>query len=228
MSSASPELESVRTLIWDLDGTLVDSVADLAASVNHVLSEIDASPLAEDEIRAMIGNGVGKLLDRAVAASSVAGQAPDSDWLYQRFSKHYAVNCCNLTKTYEGVEEALGELSRRGYRHGICTNKPEAMARTVVDTLGLSAHFGAIVGGDTTSRHKPDPLPLIFCMEQMQTEPSQTLMIGDSAADVAVARNAGVPVYVLPYGYTTVPAAVLGADAVIDSARRLLALLPGC
>jgi len=176
----------------------------------------------------MIGNGVGKLLDRAVQASTIdSSTAPDSDWLYQRFSQHYATNCCNETRLYDGVLETLSELAARGYRHGICTNKPEAMARTVVDTLDLSPFFGAIVGGDTTAHHKPDPQPLLLCIEGMQSDTARALMIGDSAADVAVARNAGVPVLVLPYGYTRVPAAELGADGVIDNARQLLELLPG-
>lgn len=218
--------ESVQAVVWDLDGTLVDSVVDLAASVNVVLTEQHAAALAEDQIRAMIGNGVGKLLDRAAAAAGLTGEAANPDALYRRFTEHYADNCCNATRVYDGVIETLSTLRARGFKQGVCTNKPESMARTVIATLQIGEYFSAIVGGDSTAFRKPHKAPMLMCLEQMGCAAERSLMVGDSAADVELARNCNMPVYVLPYGYTVTPAAQLGADRVISRATDLLALLP--
>jgi len=226
MSTESINWQQIDCLIWDLDGTLVDSVMDLAASVNHVLQSIDAAPLTQQQVRGMVGNGVGKLLDRAVAAAGADGVC-SSEELYRRFSEHYALHCCDETVCFDGVIGTLQVLHDRAYVQGICTNKPEAMANTVCRELGLNRYIVATVGGDTTEYRKPHPMPMQHCLDQLGKSAKTALMIGDSAADVAAARSVDMPVVVLPWGYTQQPADQLGADLVLQNVEALSGYLPG-
>lgn len=215
----------IELLIWDLDGTLVDSAADLASSVNYVIEQHGGTPLAEFRIRGMVGNGVAKLLDRALHAAGLDSHAIDSEDAWRQFSAHYETNCIATTACYAGVEQTLRTLQQRGYRHAICTNKPAGMAKTIVEHLHLQDLFGHITGGDSTEHRKPHRAPMLDCLAGMSATAQVALMIGDSAADVGVARAADIPVFVVPYGYTKTPAEELGADKVIKNASELLSIL---
>ncbi len=216
--------EKTSVLVWDLDGTLVDSIADIHQALNHVLIDYKLSSLSLAQSRSMIGAGAGKLLDRAFAA--VNGQAVyQRDEAYQRFIDYYTQHSCEESQLYPRVSEALAGLSVDGYRHAICTNKPEAIARSVVQQLAIDHHFEVIVGGDTTEFRKPHAAPLQHCLSLMGAKTTEAVMIGDSAADVGVARAAGIPVIVLPWGYRNEDIADLNADRVAENADALVACL---
>lgn len=216
-------LSSIETLIWDLDGTLVDSASDIASSVNSVLASYQLSPLTDADVRTMIGNGATKLLERAFDKAGASGSY-DSDESYRRFLAYYEDHCCMTTAFYPGIEELLSGFRALGYKQGVCTNKPVKMANTIVDHLSPSGTFTAVVGGDSTQFRKPDAQPLRLCLELLASEASTALMIGDSAADVGVARAANIPVVLFSWGYTD-DIHALGADYVVENADALFELL---
>ncbi len=214
----------LKSLIWDLDGTLVDSAGDIAASVNHVLQSYQLPALTVEQVRKMIGHGAIKLLERAF--DEVRGEAlyqPDEG--YSRFLAHYRDHCCSETAAFTGIVEVLAQARAMGLKQGVCTNKPVVMANMIVDHLFAPGTFGAVVGGDSTACRKPDPKPLRRCLELMGSDPQEAIMIGDSAADVGVARAGGIPVVLLPWGYTQNGIAELQADYEVQDAVGLLALL---
>lgn len=215
---------NINTLIWDLDGTLVDSVIDIAGSVNHVLQSYQLPVLPVDNVRQMIGNGASKLLQRAFASVDGLDFYGD-DQAYDRFLDHYADHCCENTILYPGMAAMLSVFAELGCRQGVCTNKPQAMAKSIISHLQLTDTFGAIVGGDSTPHRKPHAEPLLHCLEILGAEASDSLMIGDSAADVGVARSAEIPVVVLPWGYTPNGVEDLGADYIAHDAQALKQLL---
>lgn len=217
-------LHKIDTLIWDLDGTLADSVADLTVSVNHVLSTYQLVQLSVAQVRAMIGNGASKLLQRAFAAAGGLN-VYDSDEAYQHFLSHYADNCCNETVLYPGMSSVLSDCCSAGYKQGICTNKPEKMARDIVEYLSIAPLLEAVVGGDTTDHHKPHPEPMLRCLDLLGAEASGALMIGDSAADVNAARSVNIPIVLLPWGYTSDGVQGLGADYIAEDAAALWQIL---
>lgn len=213
----------ITTVIWDLDGTIADSIADISTSLNHVLESYQLPSIEQDDARVMVGGGAGKLLERAF--SSVGGQSHyDADAAYKRFSDHYGDHCCVKTSLYSGIVDALNELSDRGFQHGVCTNKPEAIARSILQQLSVGHYFKSVVGGDSTPHRKPHAAPLQFCLAELGVQSRQCIMVGDSAADIGVARALDMPVAVFPWGYTAAPAASLGADYLVKDAASLLAL----
>lgn len=212
----------INTLIWDLDGTLVDSAADIAQSVNSVLSSYQLPQLTEADVRSMIGNGASKLLHRAFVKVNAMDKY-DADESYRRFLTHYEDNCCYQTSLYPGIEEVTGRFRESGFKQGVCTNKPVKMANSIINHLSLADTFPAVVGGDSTDHRKPDPQPLIMCLELLGADVSSAVMIGDSAADVGVARAVGMPVVLLPWGYTD-DVHSLQADYVAQDATALLDL----
>jgi phosphoglycolate phosphatase len=217
--------KNIRTVVWDLDGTLVDSAEDIATAVNLVLTDNNLSTLTVAQVRQMIGNGAAKLLDRAFEAAN-GSQGCDRDAAYQRFLTHYEKHCCDNTAFYPGIANVVSTCAEKGITQGVCTNKPHRMAELILSHLQIRSCFSSVIGGDSTEFRKPHAQPLLTCMEQLNASAGQTLMIGDSAADVGVARAAGVAVAVLPWGYTPTGAADLGADVVIEDAAALLQVLP--
>lgn len=213
-----------RALVWDLDGTLVDSVADIANAVNLVLQENNLPVLSQSDVRQMVGHGAEKLLERAY--TSVDGlEYFDSADAYKRFSLHYAAHCCEQTTMYPGIAAALEKFSQLGYQQGVCTNKPHQMTMQILTHLQIDSYFTAVIGGDSTGSKKPHPEPLRQCLKQMNAHAAETLMIGDSMADVGVARAMDVAVAVFPWGYGDVPVQQLDADYYPDDVEGLVSLL---
>ncbi len=212
------------TLLLDLDGTLVHSVPDLAAAMNRLMAARGLAPFADDEIAGMVGDGVAKLVERACAAR---GRGSDAETV-AAFSADYTQHAADRTRPYPGVVEALRALSAEGWHLAVCTNKPEAAARTLLAALGLAECFAAIGGGDSFPVRKPDPRHLLATLRAAGGDPSRAVMAGDHANDVAAARGAGVPCIFAAWGYG-VPAMAVGAAAVAQNftemalmARRLL------
>lgn len=219
MKSRLPRRRSV--LICDLDGTLIDSVPDLAAAVNALLAELERPPLTERAVARMVGDGVAKLVERALIAS---GLSPDADALAGHVARYMAIYDGTLmarTRPYPGVVETLTGLREAGWRLAICTNKPEGPTRAILQALDLGVLFEAVAGGDSYPVRKPDAGHILGLLREMDAEPAGAVMLGDGVNDVAAARAAGLPVIAVAHGYGTVPADELGADIVLAAFEDL-------
>lgn len=206
-------------LLFDLDGTLVDSVPDLAGAVNTLLSEHDLAPLAETEIAAMVGDGVAKLVERALLARGADDLALGP--AVQRYSALYEASATTLTRAYPDVSEVLAGLARAGARLAVCTNKPERVTRTVLEGLGLAGFFPVVLGGDSLAARKPDPAPLLAALDRLGALAAESAMIGDHRNDVLAARAAGTRAIFARYGYGLATLGELTPDAMIDAFAEL-------
>jgi phosphoglycolate phosphatase len=212
--------KAARTLLIDLDGTLVHSLPDLATALNRLLAGEGWPELAQDEVRTMVGDGVVKLVERGYEAR---GGLPEGELngRVARFLELYDEVMTDETRPYPGVPETLAELREAGWRLAVCTNKPEAASHKVLRNLGLSDHFQAVTGGDSFTVKKPDAGHLLGTLQRLGAEPADAILMGDSPTDLQAARNAGLPVILVSYGYSRVPIAQLEPDAVIDSFAEL-------
>lgn len=186
-------------ILFDLDGTLVDSAPDLGAALNAALAEQGQPPVSEAEVRRWIGNGARMLVVRALVARHLPEGATDT--VLAAFMRHYEARLCVHSAPYAGVEPALQRLRDAGWRLGCVTNKPERFVRPLLSALDLQAYFSVFVGGDTLASKKPDPAPLAFAAEQLGVEPHKALMVGDSLADVRAAHAVPCAVVCVDYGY---------------------------
>ncbi|MFN0024593.1 MAG: phosphoglycolate phosphatase [Parvularculaceae bacterium] len=215
---------SVNAVIFDLDGTLIDSAPDIAASLNEFLESRGAAPIPETGVRLMIGGGVRKLLERAWALQGAEAPA-DLDAQAAAFIDIYAQRPLRLSRPYPNAGATLNAIRARALPIGLCTNKPEAITRTILEGLGWTELFGAIIGGDTAPAKKPDPMPVQACLEMLGASAGAALLVGDSAHDLHAARAAGVRCILVKHGYSTKPVAELGADGVIDGLDAALNFL---
>ena len=208
-------------VVFDLDGTLVDSIGDIVGAANRLLAEEGRAPLSRDEGRAMVGEGAASLVERAFAAT---GPKPTPEILAEFVDRYRAIYECHpLDETiiFPGVVETLTALADGGAILGVCTNKPHDISLVVLAELNLTGHFSAALGGDALAVRKPDPAHFTAVIEAMSAGSRCAIHVGDSPTDVAVARNAGVPVVVVSYGYSRVPPTDLDADALIDEFTAL-------
>jgi len=215
-------LPTPAAIVFDLDGTLVDTAPDLTAALNVVLGEHERVRLSVAAVRAMIGDGTAKMVERGFDAT---GSVPsDLDPAVQRFLTVYAGAVADRSQPYPGVAATLEALAAAGQRLAVCTNKPDVLAEQLLTVLDLRKYFQVVVGGDVPYR-KPNPRHLQLTLERLGAAPDAAVMVGDAGNDVASARAAGLAVVLVPYGYTTVPAAQLGADAVLQGFTDLPAVL---
>ena len=201
-------------LLFDLDGTLVDSLLDLRSGLNQMLSEMGRRELSPEEVRLMIGDGSRALVGRALSATGSPTDAEDAS--YQRFMQIYQAGLSHLTRLYPGVEETLRTLRDEGARLAICTNKPQAATVALLQQLGIAGYFDAILCGDVVPFRKPDPRHLLLALEQLRAVPKESAMIGDNENDYAAARGAGLPVILMRYGYLRVPPETLTPQMWLD------------
>lgn len=229
----APQPGRYAALLFDLDGTLVHSLPDMAGALNTLLEELSLPLLPLDEVGRMIGDGIPAFVHRALEAEGARLEAAARDKLadeaeiIRRFRVHYRARLTRETRPYPGVIETLSRLQDAGWGMAVCTNKAEAPAREILDDLGLAGFFAGVAGGDTYARAKPAADPLLGLMETLGHPAEQAVMVGDSQPDVGAARNAGMPVVAVSYGYRKVPAEHLGADALIDHFGELPAALHG-
>ena len=213
-------------IIFDLDGTLVDSVPDLRLAANRVLVEAGRRELTDTEVALMVGDGVPKLVERIFTATGPALSSEDHRSWMQAFLDIYESCPMDNTKLWPGVAAALDALLKEGCHLGVCTNKPYQASIKILETVGINDCFCGIVGGDSTDRKKPDPKPLLTVIAAMGATPEQAVMVGDSPNDMEVARNAGIPGIAISFGYSKgVPPQDLGADILIHSYAELLPAL---
>jgi len=221
-------LDTTRTsgIIFDLDGTLIDSYDAIGASLNHALTRLGRSPLPADPIRKMVGRGLEVLIARALERE---GAGPDAEVVeaVALFREHYDRTCVAATRLLPDVETTLRSLHKRGYRMGVATNKPSYFARRLLDALGVGDLIPAIYGPDLVSHHKPHPEMVHRLLAAMGLTAPETIYVGDMEVDVETARAAGVRVVVMPTGSSTVAALhAARPDLVVAGFSALLDLLP--
>ncbi len=220
-------------VLFDLDGTLIDTAPEIADAVNALLAEQRLPRVDETTVRDWIGHGTRELMRAALAASVRAApvapdRAPALDALMPAFGRHYLAHCGKRSRVYPEVEQTLDTLRRAGVRTAVVTNKDERYAYAVLDAHRLRDYLDLVICGDTLAAKKPDPLPVTHCMHRFRVAPERTLLVGDSEIDVATARAAGIGVWVVPYGYNRGrPIATAGADRIIDSMAEVARSLEG-
>jgi phosphoglycolate phosphatase len=210
---------------FDLDGTLVDSNRDLAPAINHALAVAGRPGVSPDETRKLIGGGARRMLERAMEVTGGALPEAEFEAAYGELQLHYAAHLADHTVPYPGCLEALDALLERGCRLAVITNKIEVNSRRLLDALGMTDRFAAILGGDTLGPGRAKPAPDMIDTAILLCGGGAFAMVGDSSYDVRAARNAGVPVVALSFGYNDMAVEDLGADAVIDHFDELIGAL---
>ncbi len=212
---------SAALIVFDLDGTLVDTAPDLIATLNHVLAREGLPEVPYAEARKFIGGGAKMMIERGLAADGRPCTGDALERLYAEFIAHYAGRIAEDSRPFPGLEAALDELAARGHRFAVCTNKLEWLSRRLLGALDLEPYFVAICGQDTFGVQKPDPEMLRRTIVQAGGRGDFALMVGDSATDIRTARAAAVPVVGVDFGYTDVPVQDLHPDQVISAFSEL-------
>jgi phosphoglycolate phosphatase len=210
-----------QAVIFDLDGTLVDSVPDLVGALNSVLKAAGRRGVTLHEGSQMVGGGAETLIDQAFALTGTPTGGVELTNHLENFMDHYRARPARDTTVFDGAIPVLDGLAARGFKLGICTNKPHAMAMTVLEELSLDRYFAACIGQGALPFHKPDRRHYDGVANALGVAPKNTIYIGDSETDVATARNAGVPIVLVSFGYSQRPAAELGGDRLIDHFSEL-------
>jgi phosphoglycolate phosphatase len=214
-------MTSARIIVFDLDGTLVDTAPDLISALNWVLDREGLPPVPLQSARAMIGAGARRLIERGLELEGRAASYEDVTRLTGDFIDYYAAHIADASRPFDGLESALDDLATLGYRFAVCTNKLEWLSKRLLDQLGLSTRFAAICGADTFGVSKPDPAILQQTIARAGGQLSQAIMVGDAGPDIGVARRAGIPVIGVEFGYTEVPIADLKPDRLVSHMREL-------
>jgi phosphoglycolate phosphatase len=216
---------AARVLVFDLDGTLVDTAPDLMHATNHVLTSLGRRPISMDEVRAFVGHGARALIARGLEATGepVAPRALEA--LYQKFLLYYSSNIAVASAPFPGLMALLKQCKAAGIAMGVCTNKLEGLSVQLLDALDMTSYFTAIVGSDTLGISKPDPAPYFETLRRLGAEDAPSIMIGDSETDIKTARAAGVPVITVSFGYTAKPVHIYSPDHVVDHFAEMWPLI---
>jgi phosphoglycolate phosphatase len=218
MSKFNPKL-----IMIDVDGTLIDSVPDLAFCVDEMMKKMNRPVWGEAKVREWVGNGVPKLVERSLTGELEATvNEDDFDIAYPIFLELYAQNTSKRSCLYDGVTEGLDYLQAQGYQLGCVTNKAEQFTHPLLKDLGIFERFGIVISGDTLAKKKPDPLPLLHAAKFFKVAPEECLLLGDSISDVKAARAANFQIICMSYGYNHgIDIATANPDVVIDSMVEL-------
>ena len=203
------------TLVFDLDGTLVDTAPDLAAATNHVLSRAGLAPISETQILPFVGHGAMKMIEQALAAHGQIASPSELRAHFDRFIAHYSAHIAAKSLPYPGVVNALTSFKKNGAILAVCTNKTEVHARALLDELDLSKHFAALTGGNSLGVSKPNPKHLTGTIELAKGRADRSIMIGDSETDIRTAQAAGIPVIAVNFGYSAEPVSSFAPDVII-------------
>mgnify|MGYP005642396547 CR=1 FL=1 len=208
----------IKAIVFDFDGTLVDSAPGLADSANMVLKEGGHAPISVEDAQSLIGDGMAVFMDRAVAKDGATLKESDRERYVARFRDIYAELDAERTVLYPGALETLERFSADGLRMGLCTNKPYDATLPILAAVGIDKHLSAVFGGDSLDGiRKPDPRHVLAVLDALDTSPAEAVMVGDSPNDVKAGKAAGLPVIAVTYGYSLGPVEALGADVLIHS-----------
>lgn len=210
-----------KAILFDLDGTLVDTAPDLAAATDHALVRAGRPAIGLDSVRSMVGDGARALIEKGFRASGGMPEPDVFEAAFNDFMIYYGRHIAQTSRPFPGVATCLAALAEQGYALAVCTNKPERLSRSLLDQLGLTGFFGAVVGGDSLPMRKPDPGHIHGTLEKLGAEFSWAAMVGDSANDVNAAKAAGLPCVVVSFGYTQIAPQDLGGDRLIDHFSEL-------
>jgi len=209
------------TIVFDLDGTLVETAPDLIEAMNAVFAREQLPPVPYDEGRNMIGGGARKMIEAGLNLSGRAVGPDDLNRMFRHFIEHYSAHIADHSRLFPGVDAALDKLASRGCRLAVCTNKVESLSKQLLASLGLTRRFEAICGPDTFGMPKPDPEILRRTIQLAGGHPRHAVMVGDSGTDIATARAAGLPVVAVDFGYSETPVAELKPDRLISHYDQL-------
>jgi len=215
------------TLAFDLDGTLVDTAPDLLGALNVILVEQGMTPAPMTAVRQLVGHGLRGMLLRAFAMAELTISEDEIVRLRPRIVEVYRGRIAQESRPFPGCLKALADLRARGARLAVCTNKPEGLARLLLDELDMTRLFDAIVGGDTLPVQKPDPAPLLEAIARCGGDQGRAILVGDASPDTGAAMAAGIPCVVCAFGYNDLPPAELGGDVVIDHFDALAGAVAG-
>ena len=225
------QLQTAPILVFDLDGTLADTACDLIGTLNILLMREGLPVVAPEAARSLVGAGARALIEGGFAMRQTPLPAMRIEPLVMDFLTHYEAHIADETRLFPGALAALDRFRDAGFRLAVCTNKPEGLARLLLDKLSIADRFDAICGRGSFPVHKPDPQMLHLTVAAAGGDPARTVMVGDSRTDIDTARNAGAPVIAVDFGYTDTPVSALGPDRVIShfddlwpAAHELLAL----
>jgi phosphoglycolate phosphatase len=213
------------TIVFDLDGTLIDTAPDLINTLNFILTQQRLPTIPYDDARPLIGGGAKGMIKQALVLEGRGATEAEVDRLYATFVAHYAAHIADRSRPFPELEPVLDRLAAAGHRLAVCTNKLEWLSKRLLDRLQLSERFAAICGQDTFGIQKPDPQIFRATVLRAGGKPQHAVMVGDSVTDIRTARAARVPVIAVDFGYTDVPVATLGPDRVISSFAQLPAAI---
>jgi phosphoglycolate phosphatase len=217
-------------IVFDLDGTLIDTAPDLMDSLNHTLVTGELAAVDETDFKRFVGHGGRAMIERAYAAAQKKLELDEHDRLMQLFLDHYTANIPGKSRPYPGVLQAIARFEEAGYALAVCTNKYQANSLALIEALGLTKHFTAIAGQDVFPFRKPDPRHLLKTIELAGGDAERSLMVGDSQTDIDTAKAAGIPVVAVDFGYTDrhvrefEPSAIISHfdELTLDLAERLM------
>lgn len=212
---------SAPIIVFDLDGTLVDTAPDLLDSLNHCLATVDMEPVKSEDINRIVGFGSRVMIERAFALRQRHLAEGQLDALQAIFLDHYTANVPGRSKPFPGAIEAIERFQAAGYTTAVCTNKLEGMSLSLLEALGVIGHFKAICGGDTFPMRKPDPGHLLRTIAMAGADPERAVMVGDSRTDIDTAKAAGIPVIAVDFGYTDRHASAFEPSRVISGFDEL-------
>ena len=208
--------ERFDAVLFDLDGTLIETAPDLCGALNHTLARAGRTGVKLDQVRHMIGDGARVMLRLGLEATGQGPSDAEIDQWFDVLLDYYWHHVADESYAFPGVLPALDALRAASLKLAVCTNKPHRLSERLFDKLEMAHHFDAVLGGDSLAVRKPDAGHILGTLDAIGVAPERAVMIGDSANDLKAARNAGIPVILVTFGYTTVPVQELGADALID------------
>lgn len=212
-------------IIFDLDGTLVDTAPDLLAALNHTLEDYGAPKISMDDLSKLVGDGAKAMIATGLHIADKSVSPVEEDKLLQKFLTYYQENIAVLSKPFDNLRPCLTYLQQNGAKLGVCTNKREHLSKKLLNELELSHFFEAIIGADTLPMRKPDPGHILGTIEHIQGDTKRAVMIGDSKNDFKAAQAAGIPVVAVTFGYTAIPVVEFSPDAIIHHYDELLPVL---
>ena len=218
-------IQNKKLFIFDLDGTLVDTAPDFKNSINYMLNELNESEVSLEEIRNWVGYGARELIRRTVVNKNIPHDKRRIEEMLKIFLLHYTHNIDDDSVLFNNVKNVLEFLKNNGIKLAVCTNKMERLSNILLEKLNVLHMFDYLVGGDSLSKSKPDPFPLLNICEKLNTEISNSIMIGDSITDLNAGKGAGMPVVLVSYGYTDNKDIYNEADLVINDFSQLKELV---